>query len=123
MKKILHTCVRFRAPSETDNDSGGQEHMNGTADELIAYFEVNGTSDDWPTTRDAFKRKRFNFNESLSIYLYYFQDLSEAELEAAYKSKLGYFQWELEQMNLDELPEVYYQIENYFGELKPGRSS
>lgn len=116
MKKILHACVRFRRPSDTNNEDSGQEHINGTADELVAFFEVNGQSNDWPTTREAFHRKRIDFNEHLTIYLYYFQDLTDEELEKAYRSKLGHFQWELAQMKDDTLPDIYYEIEDYFGE-------
>ncbi len=118
MKKIIHACIRFRPPAQTDTDGGGQEHINGTADELIAYFEVHGKSDDWPMERTAFRRVRFDFSDSLSVFLYYFQDLSAADLKKAYESKLGHYQWELEQQDLDELPDVYYEIENYFGRLK-----
>lgn len=116
MKKILHACIRFRPPAETDSEGGGQEHINGTADELVAFFEVNGKSDDWPAIRDAFRRKRFDFRERLTIFLYYFQDLNEAQLQKAFLSKLGHYQWELEQMG-EELPDIYYQIEEYFSEM------
>ncbi|MBZ0308094.1 MAG: hypothetical protein K8I82_18655 [Anaerolineae bacterium] len=117
MKKILHACVRFRRPSESDNEGSGQEHMNGTADELVAFFEVNGDSNDWPTQREAFRRKRFDFKNSLTVYLYYFQDLAEDDLQKAYASKLGHFQWELVQMNGESLPDLYFEIEDYFAEI------